>query len=234
MNMLVISCPQSKESSLSNNIEEQRKSFLLEIDQIKKVPFPNEKMDTIWDVSANDIENQGEICYMNPCIGLSLLLIKKLKSLHRPENIFLGIESLKYPNGNMGFHFFIEIQHEGKNYVIDYSHDNKILIYPGNYHNNNTKYQISSLNITKISSHIFKDSDSIFTIAQNVGMDVSSIKEGLSSHTEKLKKDNTPQEWEDFNVNRNKSAEIIDGKNIESDIRSRLENCLSATNNREA
>lgn len=211
----------SKESSLLS-MEEQWKSILLEIDKIQKVPFSNDKMDNIWDVSANEIEEQWEICYMNPCIGLSLLLIKKLKSLHRPEDISLGVESLKYPDGNMGFHFFVEVNNEGESYVIDYSHDNKVLLYPGNYRNQNTKYQISSLNIMKIPAYTFKDSDSIFAIAQNTGMDVSSIKKLLQGHIEKLKHDNTPQQWNDFNEKRNKSIEIRDQNYFFEEIQKRL------------
>jgi hypothetical protein len=151
-------------------IEEQWKSLLWEIHQIKKVPFPNEEMDSIWDISADDVEMSGKICYMNPCIGLSLLLIKKLKTLHLPQDIFLGVEFLKYPDGNEGFHFFVKVNIAGKPYIIDYSHDNKVLLYSGEYRNKNPKYPVTSLKVVNVPAHIFSDQDSIFAIAEKIGM----------------------------------------------------------------
>lgn len=54
---------------------------------IPKVRFENEEMDSIWDVSADSLEQQGRICYMNCCVGQTLFFIHKLKEILPANNI---------------------------------------------------------------------------------------------------------------------------------------------------
>jgi hypothetical protein len=108
---------------------QQLKTLIATIGHIKKVPVENDQMDTIWDISADEVEKKGEICYMNPCIAQTLYTIKKLKEGYPAEDIALGVEFLTYANERKSFHFFIEIQHNNDIYIIDFSHDKYAFFY---------------------------------------------------------------------------------------------------------
>jgi len=61
-------------SSLSTSLKEpaQAREDILDalgnVIQIAKRKFSNEEMNSLWDVSAESLEQRGEICYMNPCL----------------------------------------------------------------------------------------------------------------------------------------------------------------------
>jgi len=191
---------------------------IIEVGQIPKVKFPNEEMDNIWDVSAESVEKRWEICYMNPCLGQTLLLINKLKQDFNPENLFLWIETLSYADSTISFHFFCEIKQEEITYIADFSHDNIIFLYKGIY-KNRPKHSITSLNIQKVPAIYLQKSDSIFDIMNKLGKDVIGVNEEecrklIKPHLNKLKKDNTDEQWQDFNTKRNLPPKII----IEGDI----------------
>ncbi|MDR0281758.1 MAG: hypothetical protein LBI53_00025 [Candidatus Peribacteria bacterium] len=62
-------------------------TLIQKVNEIPKVKFSDEDIDSIWDVSAESLEKRGKICYMNPCLGQTLLLIEKLKQDFAPEDI---------------------------------------------------------------------------------------------------------------------------------------------------
>jgi hypothetical protein len=71
-------------------LQQKWKEIILGMNKIKKVRFEKEEdMNKIRDISANDVEEKKEICYMNACLAQTLFLIKKLKNIHNAENIFL-------------------------------------------------------------------------------------------------------------------------------------------------
>ncbi|MDR0608280.1 MAG: hypothetical protein LBG52_08335 [Candidatus Peribacteria bacterium] len=106
----------------------QLKAIIKEIGTIKKVRVENDEMDSIWDISADDVEKKKEICYMNPCIAQVLYTIKKLKEVYPAKTIFLGVEFLSIEQRS-GFHFFIQIHYNNDIYIIDFSHDNCVFLY---------------------------------------------------------------------------------------------------------
>jgi hypothetical protein len=115
-----------------SKLQQQLKEIILEIGTIKKRPLKEgEKIEDIWNISANDVENKGEIFYMNPCIAQNLYYIKKLKEtgMYKPEDIFLGIEFFVYEDGRPSFHFFTTTQQDNNIYITDFSHDNYVFSY---------------------------------------------------------------------------------------------------------
>jgi len=178
------------------------------VNEIPKVKFSNEDMDSIWDVSAESVEKRRKICYMNPCLGQTLLLIEKLKQHFNPEDISFWIETLTHPDDTLSFHFFGEIKQWRNVYITDFAYDNVIFIYEGAYRNR-AKRTVTSQGIQRISSSDIQKSDSIFDIIKKLWRDEQQCRELIQPHLNKLKKDNTDAERDDFNTNRNLPPQII-------------------------
>jgi hypothetical protein len=108
---------------------QQITDLITEIGHIKKVRVENDEMDYIWDISADEVEEKGEVCYMNPCIAKTLYTIKKLKECYPAEMIALGIEYLTYTDTRNSFHFFAELHQDNDVYILDFPNDNIVLFY---------------------------------------------------------------------------------------------------------
>jgi hypothetical protein len=192
---------------------QQIENIVYEVGNLKKIPVDNKELKHIWNISAEDIQQKKEICYMNPCVAQSLLTIHKLKAQKNiyinPEDITLGIEFLSYPDGRPSFHFFVTVKQQDKNIIIDFSHDNKVFLYTGTYKNQNTKHHITSKQILTFPATDIQATDTIFDIAEKAGMNIETLKKQLSSQIQKLQDDNTPEQRAAFDATNNTPLEII-------------------------
>jgi hypothetical protein len=119
------------------NILQKLKEIILAVGQIQKIYYTDKEMDNIWNISADDVEQQQQICYMNPCIAQSLYAISKIKEKYKAEgtslekkSLSLGIEFLSYATTNQhSLHFFIEQKEDNDICIIDFSHDNYVFLY---------------------------------------------------------------------------------------------------------
>lgn len=176
---------------------------------IKKEKMGNEYIDKhMGKLSAREILSNGKIFYMNPCLDLVMVTLEGLKR-SGIENIQLVIDELECPWNIYKLHFGIEILHQEEIYYIDYRTNNDVYLGKGNF---KSKYQYkgeSIINTIKINAQEISSDDNIHNLIEKWLLQFKNFNSRiLTLLKEKLKHDNTPEQYERFRAQNNEKVKI--------------------------
>jgi hypothetical protein len=132
---------------------EKVSEIVLEIDsKVSRVRWTNEQIGQKFGKrGALKIVEEGDTCFMGPCLDLSLVAYEMLQS--RGINPVFVVQELAqdiYPFPKM--HFALEFQHASRLYFLDFKSMNKVVLRPGKFVN--LREGIRSLSLARIRSRL--------------------------------------------------------------------------------
>lgn len=180
---------------------------------VKKEKLDNEYIDNnLGNVSARQILTTGKTFYMNPCLDFVLVTIEGLKRIGIKDTSFV-IEELQCPGNQYKLHFGVDIPYQGENYYIDYRTKNDVFLGKGNFQSNYADKNEQVANIIKIDAEDMWSDDTIYTLIEKKLLKFKFFDPKVFDMLkEKLKKDNTNEQRENWFVSKVKNihqAEIF-------------------------
>lgn len=174
---------------------------------VKKERMENQYIDNhMGKLSAREILSNGKVFYMNPCLDFVIVTLEGLKK-SGIEDTKLVIDELSCPWNMYKIHFGVEIPHQGKTYYIDYRTNNDVYLGKGKFESKYDYKWESVANTIKVDAKDISSDDTIYDL---VGRWLLPLKyfnrKILTLLQEKLKHDNTPEQYEFF---RNQNDEKI-------------------------
>lgn len=177
------------------------KAIISEVNKkVKKSYWTNEKIERLFGRrSAKEILRDGDTCFMNPCLDVTLVSATILNS--KGIDYKMSIEEY-LPNEEYNFnrlHFALEYKYEDKNFFINYKTLNEVQISKGNYSGR------KDLKLDQIFYIPGEDLDPEKTVYQSLGFDSleALLKNklnnySLKSNIDRLKKDNSEELFNKF------------------------------------
>jgi len=176
---------------------------------VKKERMENDYIDkNLGKLSAREILSNGKVFYMNPCLDFVLVTIEWLKKTGI-ENVNFIVDELICPWNICKLHFGIEIPHQWKNYYIDYRSGNEVFIWEWNFESKyNNKWE-SVANTIKIDVNEISTDDNVYELMNRWLLPFKLFDPRvLKMLAEKLKQDNTPEKFEQFNTQNKEKVSI--------------------------
>lgn len=168
---------------------------------IKKDKVENEYIENkLGKLSAREILSDGKTCYMNPCLDFVLVTIEALKKSGISDTKLI-VEELACPGNRYKIHFGIEIPHQGETYHIDYRSKNDVFLGKWKYQSDYTDKWEKIVNKINIDAKEIWTDDNIYSLIDKKVLNFKFFDPKiLGMLKEKLKKDNTPEEYQNWFV----------------------------------
>ncbi|MFA7298879.1 MAG: hypothetical protein WC010_04520 [Candidatus Absconditabacterales bacterium] len=176
---------------------------------VKKERMENDYIDkNLGKLSAREILSNGKVFYMNPCLDFVLVTIEGLKKTEI-EKIDFIVDELICPGNVCKLHFGIEILYQGTIHYIDHRSKNDVFIGKGNFQSTYSDKGESVDNTIKINANEVFTDDNVYSLI-NKGLLPFKLfdPEILKMLTEKLKHDNTVENFEQFNIQNKERVKI--------------------------
>lgn len=189
-------------------------AFLIEhFRDIKKVQWSNGKIQNhLGRRTIQEILNSHETCYMGSCVDMTLSFFRKMKEKYPCLNLTLWCELLKHKkSGILSLHFFLK--NEDKNQIIDFVRNNQVALYEGAYRNPWNSIIVDQVALLSLPWDQVKDTDSLLTLAHKLWIPFS--EQDFQLFLNKLKSDNTDQEFQDFSKKRAWLRITFNGKKVD-------------------
>ena len=180
---------------------------------IKKVQWSNEKIQNqLGRRTLQEILESHETCYMGSCVDMTLSFFRKMKEKYPCLNLTLWCELLKHKkSGILSLHFFLK--NEDKNQIIDFVRNNQVALYEGAYRNPWNSIIVDQVALLSLPWDQVKDTDSLLTLAHKLWIPFS--EQDFQLFLNKLKSDNTDQEFQDFSKKRSWLHITLNGKKVD-------------------
>lgn len=91
--------------------------------------------------------------------------------------------------------------------IIDFSRKNEVEIYPGPYKNDLQGKELEQLNVFSCKAEAISEDDSFLSLAEKMGIQIPP--ELFTAYFHELQKDNTPENFENFQKNSPISVKIL-------------------------
>lgn len=176
---------------------------------VKKERMENDYIDkNLGKLSAREILSNGKVFYMNPCLDFVLVTIEWLKKTEI-EKIDFIVDELICPWNVCKLHFGIEILYQWTIHYIDHRSKNDVFIGKWNFQSTYSDKWESVDNTIKINANEVFTDDNVYSLINKWLLPFKLFDpEILKMLTEKLKHDNTVENFEQFNIQNKERVKI--------------------------
>jgi len=164
--------------------------------KVKRIYWTNEEIDKWFGKrSAKNILESGNTCFMNPCSDLTLVSSFIMDQSAIPHEWIIE-EHLPTEDFNFNrLHFALEFKYHGKIHILDYKRLNEVYAYEGEY---NGRPDLSTATSIKIPSTQIDLKKSLYEIISNSKIKDSLIDYSLEKNLNRLKQDNSLENYKSF------------------------------------
>lgn len=160
---------------------------------------PNYNPDYMRNLSARQLLTQKEVFFMNTCLEYSLLTLQYMKNAWFIDTKLI-IHELETPyKWFYKLHFGIEWTHNKTTYYVDHQRRNSVIIWRWNFKSDYTDVNENIVNIIEVSSELVWIDDTFPDLYKKWIINLKCFSPDLLPFfKEKFKKDNTPEERQNW------------------------------------